>query len=433
MKCHGECRSRDFLDLAQLRSGSMRFIALALWISAMGISNREVRAVQPDDPTTALIQGNSEFALALYAKLSQGNGNRFLSPVSISTALAMTYAGARGETAEQIAKTLHFSLTPDLFHPAFHRLIAELYSRNSVGAPSSPNQSPDVQLFTANAVWCQSGQRILPDFQKRIEVNYRGGLYPVDFRAETENARRTINAWVEEQTKGKIQDLLKPANVTPRTLLVLTNAIYFKGLWTNPFSKEMTAPDDFHTSSQEQVRIEMMHQTGRFRYADDASIQLLELPYKGDSLSMVILLPKTIDGLTQLESSLSFAKLQTWLAALSPRRVQVSLPKFKLTETFELRDALSEMGMPMAFERGKADFSGMTGTRDYAISAVVHKAFVEVQEQGTEAAAATAVVAARAAIVAAPPAAFRADHPFFFLIRDTRNGSILFLGRLVSP
>ncbi len=185
-KCHGECRSQDSFDLARLRSGSLRFITLALWILAMDISNREVSAVQPGDPTTALVRGNSEFALALYAKLSQGDGNRFLSPVSISTALAMTYAGAHGETAEQIAKTLHFSLTPDLFHPAFHRLIAELYSRNSVSAPSSPKQSPDVQLFTANAVWCQSGQRILPDFQKRIEVNYRGGLYPVDFRADTE-------------------------------------------------------------------------------------------------------------------------------------------------------------------------------------------------------------------------------------------------------
>ena len=389
--------------------------------------------MQHDGPTTALVQGNSEFALDLYSKLSQGNGNRFLSPVSISTALAMTYAGAHEETARQIAKTLHFTLPPDQFHAAFHRLIAEVHSRNSAIVPSSPNQSPDVQLFTANALWCQSGEHILPDFQKRIEVNYRGGLYPVDFRSETENARRTINAWVEEQTKGKIQDLLKPAHVTPRTLLVLTNAIYFKGLWASPFSREMTAPSDFNTSTQDHDRVDMMNQTGRFRYSDEASIQLLELPYKGDALSMVILLPKTIDGLTQLESSLTFANLETWLRKLSSHRVQVSLPKFKLTEACELQDPLSALGMPIAFERGKADFSGITGTRDVAISAVVHKAFVEVEEKGTEAAAATAVIGVRAAMVATPPVVFRADHPFFFLIRDTRNGSILFLGRLVSP
>jgi serpin B len=409
----------------------MRYVTLMFLVSALGVFNCEVRAMPLIDPTTALVQGNSEFALDLYAKLSQGEGNRFLSPASISTALAMTYAGAEGETARQIAKALHFTLPSDQFHPAFHRLIAELNSRNS--APSSPNQGPDVQIFMANALWCQSGERILPDFLKRVEINYRGGLHTVDFRTETEQARRTINAWVDEQTKGKIQDLIMPAHVNTRTLLILTNAIYFKGLWTSPFSKEMTVPDNFHATTQDQIRVEMMNQTGRFRYADEPSFQLLELPYKGDALSMVLLLPKTIDGLAQLESSLSFAKLETWLAKLSSRRVRVSLPKFKLTEAIELQDMLSELGMPIAFERGKADFSGMTGTRDFAISAVVHKAFVEVEEKGTEAAAATGVVMARASVVAAPPVVFRADHPFFFLIRDTRNGTILFLGRLVRP
>jgi len=411
----------------------MRTIILMFLVAAFGISNCEVIAVQPTDPTSALVRGNSEFAIDLYAKVSRGTGNRFLSPASISTALAMTYAGAQEETARQIAKALHFALPPDQFHATFHRLIAELHSRNSAIAASSPDRGPDVQLFMANALWCQSGERILPDFQKRIEVSYRGGLYPVDFRAETEPARRAINAWVAEQTQGKILDLVKPEQVTPRTLLVLTNAIYFKGLWTSSFAKEKTAQADFHASTQDRVRVEMMNQTGRFRCSDEPSFQLLELPYRGDALSMVILLPKTIDGLPQLESSLSLSKLETWLAKLSSRRVEVSLPKFKLTEASELRDALSELGMPIAFDLGKADFSGMTGTRDFAISAVVHKAFVEVDEKGTEAAAATGVVATRAAMVAAPPVVFRADHPFFFLIRDIRNGTILFLGRLVRP
>jgi serpin B len=409
----------------------MRFICLVCVISALGFSNNEVRAVEPSDPTTALVRGNSEFALDLYGRISEGDGNRFLSPVSISTALAMTYAGAQGETAQQIAKALHFTLPPDQFHQAFHRLIAELLGRNSPA--TSTQQGPDVQLFAANALWCQSGERILADFRKRIEVNYRGGLYPVDFRTQTEEARRTINAWVEEQTKGKIQDLLKPTHVSPRTLLVLTNAVYFKGLWASPFSERSTAPADFHSSTADRVRVQMMNQTGRFRYGEDDATQLLELPYKGDSLAMVLVLPKTMDGLRQLESSLTFTTLDTSLKKLSSHRVEVAVPKFKLTETSELQGPLSELGMPLAFEPGKADFSGMTGTRDFAISAVVHKAFVEVEERGTEAAAATAVVAMRSAMVAAPPEVFRADHPFLFLIRDTRNGAILFLGRLVKP
>jgi serpin B len=383
------------------------------------------------DPTDALVRGNNAFALDLYGRLAQGDGNRFLSPLSISTALAMTYAGADGETASQMAKALHFDLPAERLHPAFHRLTAELQGRTSA-LPGS-TEVPDVQLFTGNALWIQSGETILSDFRKRIEVNYRGGIHPIDFRVAAEAARRTINVWVEEQTRDKIKDLLKPGAVNASTLLVLTNAIYFKALWASPFAAEKTHPGEFQTATGEKSRVDLMNQTDRFRYLEEGSFQALELPYKGNTLGMVILLPRTPDGLEALESSLTPEKLAGWLAKLSSHRVQVSIPKFRLTGEFDLKGSLSGLGMTDAFRPGVADFSGMTGTREIAISAVVHKAFIEVEEKGTEAAAATAVKIVGLARVADPPTVFRADHPFLFLIRDLRNGGILFIGRLVRP
>lgn len=343
----------------------------------------------------------------------------------------MTYADAEDETAVQMAKTLHFTLPPGELHPAFHGLISELNSRTS--SPAGAKQAPGVQLLTANALWAQAGERILSDFQKRIEINYQGGLYPVDFRQAPQDAIHTINTWVEEHTHGKIKDLLKPQHIDSQTILILTNAIYFKALWAAPFTVQATAPADFHVPDHDPVRVDMMNLTNRFRYLDDKSFQALELPYQGNGQAMVILLPREKDGLAKLEASLSYEMLEGSLKKLSSRRVTVSLPRFKLTAELELKDTLSAMGMPLAFQPRKADFAGITGTRDIAISAVVHKAFVEVEEKGTEAAAATGVVAFRAAAVAAPPVVFRADHPFFFLIRDTRTGSVLFLGRLVRP
>jgi len=408
----------------------MKFLAAALLIATPSLFS-EVRAMDAVDPTAALVRGNRAFALQLYTRLGQGDGNRFLSPFSISAALAMTYAGAQDQTALEIAQTLHFDLSPDQLHAAFHSLLAKLHSRSTT--PSGSKEGPDVQLVMANALWTQAGERILADFRKRLEVNYRGGLYPVDFRGATEEARRTINAWVEEQTRGKIKDLLKPAQVPSSTLLILTNAIYFKALWAAPFRADHTRPGDFHVSAGDKVRVDLMNLTDRFGYLDGGSFQALELPYKGNTLAMVVFLPKAPDGLASFESDLTLEKLDTWLTKLASHRVQVSLPRFKLTGEFDLKDALSGLGMPSAFQLGVADFSGMTGTRDFAISAVVHKAFVEVEERGTEAAAATGVVMSATAVVATPPVIFQADHPFFFLIRDVRTGSILFLGRLVRP
>ena len=240
----------------------MNRIAPALVLSLIGIYPHEARAMDATDPVTALVQGNSAFALDLYALLSHGDGNRFISPFSISTALAMTYAGAQDETALQIAKALRFKLPPSQLHPAFHKLITELHGRNATQV--TPNQPGDVQLFTANALWTQAGERILPDFQKRIEINYQGGLYPVDFRHAPDEARQVINAWVEEQTKGKIKDLLKSTHIDTQTLLILTNAIYFKALWASPFSTEKTSKEFFHASVTDSVSVDMMTQSGAF-------------------------------------------------------------------------------------------------------------------------------------------------------------------------
>jgi serpin B len=409
----------------------MNRMTFVLLFTLIGINSHEARAMDAADPVAALVQGNNAFALDLYARLGQGDGNRFISPFSISTALAMAYAGAQDETALQMAKALRFKLPPSQLHPTFHKLIALLRGRTA--AQVGPDRPADVELYTANALWAQAGERILADFQKRIEINYQGGLYPVDFHRAPDEARQTINAWVEEQTKGKIKDLLKSTHIDPQTLLIITNAIYFKALWASPFSKDKTSPADFHAAPSDLVRVDMMKQTGRFRYDDEGSFQVLELPYRGNTMSMVILLPKAKDGLGALESSLTSAKIDSCLSKLSSHRMDVSLPKFKLTAECELKDALSELGMPVAFKLGAADFSGITGTRELAISAVVHKAFVEVEERGTEAAAATGVVVGRMAAIAQPPVIFRADHPFFFLIRDTSTGTILFLGRLVRP
>ncbi|MGO9471571.1 MAG: serpin family protein [Isosphaeraceae bacterium] len=407
----------------------MERVALTLILCALGSGTVEVGKMDSADPVRVLVQGNNSFALDLYAQLRRGDGNRFVSPFSISSALAMTYAGARGDTAREMAKALHFTLPPDQLHPSFNRLITEIHGHNT---PASAQQ-PAIQLFTANALWAQRGEPILGDYQQQIETDYQGGIFPVDFRLATETARQTINEWVEKQTKGKIEQLLKPGRLRASTVLVLTNAIYFKGLWESQFLKQHTVSDTFRLSARESLRVDMMNQTGRFRCLDEGTFQALELPYRGRAISMVILLPKAVDGLAQLEAACSEPRLEAWLAKLASRRVRISLPRFRLTEELELKSALSALGMPLAFDGGAADFSGITGRRDMAISAVVHKAFVDVDETGTEAAAATAVVMEKKGGAAARTMVFRADHPFLFLIRDNLSGSILFLGRLVRP
>jgi serpin B len=291
------------------------------------------------------------------------------------------------------------------------------------------------QLSVANALWAQKGYSFLEAFLSLLKNDYGAGLNQVDFKGATEATRVTINQWVEQKTQDKIKDLLKPGALRADTRLVLTNAIYFKGNWDTQFDKAQTKDEDFFLSAEQKVTAPLMHREGGFNYLDGGTFQALEIPYKGKELSMVILLPKDRAGLPALEQSLSAEHTQQWLSKLAPAsKVVVTLPKYKMTQEFELGTQLAAMGMPQAFE-SSADFSGMTGHRDFAISNVIHKAYVDVIEEGTEAAAATAVTMRAMAIrvPTQPPPVFRADHPFLFLIRENQSNSILFLGRVVDP
>ncbi|MFH1730640.1 MAG: serpin family protein [Planctomycetota bacterium] len=384
--------------------------------------------------TAAVIKGNNEFALDLYAKLSEKKGNLFFSPYSISTALAMTYAGARGDTAGQMKTTLHLGAAPDdkALHDAFGKLVGDLNAAGKKGK---------FKLSVANALWAQRDYKFLEEFTGLVTKSYGAGLTPLDFARQTEAARQTINAWVEKQTQDKIKELLKPGVLTSLTRLVLTNAIYFKGDWASQFDKKRTKDAPFHLGLPAEkslagpatVEVPMMYQKGKFNYADLRTFQILQMPYKGDQLAMVVLLPKEhhAEAMVTLEKSLTTKNLTTWLGRLPSREVMVYLPRFKMTSEFSLKSTLMAMGMKDAFTE-KANLSGMDGTYMLYISAVVHKAFVDVNEEGTEAAAATAVVVALRS--AAPrQLIFRADRPFIFLIRDNRTGSVLFIGRVANP
>ena len=376
-----------------------------------------------DDAAEKVVAGNNQFALDLYGQIKSLDGNLFYSPYSISTAMAMTYAGAENETAKQMAQTLHFELAPVDFHTDFGHLINQLNLQGQKG---------DYQLSIANALW---GQKDFPFLDSFLELNrqcYRAGLENVDFVKETEKTRKRINRWVEKQTQDKIKNLIPAGMLDAMTRLVLTNAIYFKGDWALQFDAEQTKDEPFYITPAKTVNAPLMHQKDRFKYGQTDALQLLELPYKGDNLSMLVLLPDKKEGLASLEKKLNSEKLTEWQKLLRKKEVLVYLPKFTTTCRYDdLAKTLADMGMPLAFTPA-ADFSGMTGGKDLFISDVVHKAFVEVNEEGTEAAAATGV-AMRLTAMPTPPPVFRADRPFVFIIKDNNTGSILFIGRIVDP
>jgi len=369
-----------------------------------------------------LVTGNSEFAVALYDQLARNDGNLFFSPYSISTALGMTYAGARGKTAEEMKTTLRFHLDPDKLHPAFGRLIAQLDGEKT---------KRFTQLRVANRLWGQRDYGFMPNFLKLTQTDYHAGLQEVDFVQDPEVARKMINAWVEKQTQEKIKDLMPAGTVTIMTRLVLTNAIYFKAAWMHPFSEKETKNGEFTLADGKKVQAQLMRNRLRAGFSQQEGFSVLDMPYERQEMSMILVLPKDPAGLPKVEKQLSETNVKKWLGKASDHEVDVTLPKYKITAQFMLNDTLKEMGMRDAFEFGKADFSGMATREKLFISAVVHKAFVDVNEKGTEAAAATGVAAGTLSLP--PPAMFRADHPFLFLIRDNVTGSILFMGRLANP
>jgi serpin B len=373
------------------------------------------------DSKAAVVEGNNTFGYDLYHQLRSQKGNLFFSPYSISTALSMTYAGARGQTAHEMAHVLHLAPDQDKLHPAVAAVVEGLAAKTD-----------GVRLDVANALWGQKGQPFVPSFLQLTKKYYGAGFHTVDFN-NGEAARQEINAWVEKQTQDKIKDLLPPDSVQGASL-VLTNAIYFKGDWLKPFAKGRTFKENFFLTPRDKVMVDMMHLTETFNYAEDDNFQVLSLPYKGDAVSLMAFLPRKQDGLATLEDQLDPTMVNGAVARLKQTKVIVSLPKFKMTSSFELADVLAKMGMPLLFQRGRADLSGIIASNDLYISKVVHKAYVDVYEEGTEAAAATAVVGVRmAAMRPAANPVFRADHPFVFAIRDNKTGSLLFLGRVANP
>lgn len=376
-----------------------------------------------------LSSANSLFALELFRTLNESNptGNIFFSPFSISSALAMVFLGTKGTTAAQLSKTFHFDSVEDV-HSRFQSLNAEVSKR---GASHT--------LKLANRLYGEKTYNFLPEFLTSTQKMYGADLAPVDFQHASEDARKEINQWVKGQTEGKIPELLAVGVVDSMTKLVLVNAIYFKGMWEEKFMKQDTTDAPFRLNKKNTKSVKMMYQKKKFffGYISDLKCKVLEMPYQGGELSMVILLPEDIEdestGLKKIEEQITLEKLREWTKRenLENIDVHVKLPRFKIEESYILNSNLGRLGLQDLFNSSKADLSGMSGSRDLFISKIVHKAFVEVNEEGTEAAAATAGIATFCMLL--PEEEFTADHPFIFFIRHNPTANVLFLGRVCSP
>lgn len=378
-----------------------------------------------------IINATNSFAIELYSRLKDPKQNLFFSPFSIFTALAMVYAGARGSTANQMKATLHIPLEQHLFHKTLKNLlqllrIEEFYK--------------DTELSIANLLGVKEGYALLEKFLWTIEDNYDASIWKLDFSLIEESCAK-INDWVAEKTRGKISHIID--SIDPEMRLILINAIYFKGIWENTFDKNFTKDEHFTLISGEKVLVPMMHQTKNFSYLEDEKFQILEMPYKinmrsstREEISMVIFLPKRFNNLPELESHLTIEKIENYLLSLHDQytqKVRVFFPRFTIKMKYKLTRTLSDLGITDAFTKD-ADFSGISKETVIFISDVIHKAFVEVNERGTEAAAVTAIGVVGASIgPRKEPPIFRADHPFIFLIQDSQTKTILFIGKLMNP
>jgi serpin B len=357
-----------------------------------------------------IVENNNKFAFKLYNELkTSSDKNLFYSPFSISTALAMVYAGARNETALQISQTMNFQQS-EKFHSDYKHLLDRL-DEGTEG-------------------------KFLDYYFDLVKSNYRSDLNNIDFTENTEREKvvNEINAWVMQKTNDKIKDLLSQSDVDSQTKLVLVNAIYFYGDWATAFEKQATQPKNFFLSDQTQINVPFMNQNGMYNYYEDSEIKAIEIPYKDSKASVVVFLPNTKNGISEFEGSFDYKYYQDIISAFQYNDVRLSLPKFQTTYKIFLGTTLSHMGMPLAFSSSRADFSGMTGKRDLWISEVIHQAFINVDEKGTEAAAATAVIMKTTSARPSPDMkVFNVDHPFIFLIKDNTTGSILFMGKIMNP
>jgi len=373
----------------------------------------------------SIAKANNQFAFDLYAKMSEKEkGNLFYSPFSLSSALAMTYAGAGSTTALEMGKVLHFQPNSPVFHQNFGAYLAKI----------AANAEGNIEFEIANRIWVEQSVKFEEEFLERIKESYSGGVEKANFIANYEATRVLINAWVEQKTKERIKDLIPKGILNSDTRMVLVNAIYFKGDWLHPFDSLDTKDDVFHVGNGKDITAKFMHQTGHFKYADGESCKMIQVPYQGGKQSMIIALPHGFDDLDATEKELQrdgFERLKN----ASQRLIQLKFPKFRMTMPLVLKEYFRALGMKTPFE-DSANFSQMTKEQRLYISEIIHKAFVEVDEKGTEAAAATAVVmavTASASFEITYEIPFVADHPFLYYIIDNETNAILFMGRMCEP
>ena len=412
---------------------------------AVAASSKE-RVSSPDvarDDLRELVAGNNAFAFDLYQKTRGGEDNLFYSPYSISVALAMTYAGARGQTEQQMADTLHFTLPQEQLHPAFNALDLELASRSHKTAKDAAGEETEevaFELHATNAVWGQAGYTFRPEYLDLLALNYGAGVRLVDFQANAPAAVEAINNWVSEETEGRIRDILD--ELERDTKLVLVNAIYFNAAWALPFDEADTEDEPFYLLDGDEEKVPLMHQWDDFLYTEGDGFQAIQLPYDYNEVAMVILLPRE-GRFREIEGRLTGDWVQSVVGGFSTHDVILTMPKFSFeTPVIELAETLAAMGMPDAFSHSDADFSAIAELQPLKvlyISNVLHKAFVDVDEEGTEAAAATVVIMMETICemigepTEPPPIIMRIDRPFIFFIRDIETGAILFVGRVMNP
>jgi len=372
-----------------------------------------------------IVEGLNTFSFDLYRNLTAGTlRNTFYSPLSISSALAMTYAGAKGETAQQMQSTLHYGPQVDLFHSQYGAMIDSLSSK----------KGQDFKINIANAIWVQDKFKLKNYYTETVKKDYNSEIRNLDFVDSPDASRDTINYWVEKKTAGRIQDLIPAGVIDEMTRLILTNAVYFNAEWANKFNKELTNKDEFYCLDNTVIKTEMMYQRHHHPVSQTEDYTILEIPYEGYEYSMLIILPNDKAGLTELSKTLSAKDIIVHDKSKKREDVLVYFPKFRMETNYDLNKSLSALGMPLAFS-ADADFSNMTGGKDLMISSVIHKAFIDVDEDKTEAAAATAITMKLTSMAPAQkaPLEFRADHPFMFIIRCKNDNAILFMGQLTNP
>ncbi len=406
-----------------LRRLTMFLILAAVMLACSPKGNKSIQKTATMTETS-IAENNNNFAFDIFNKINTGKEpNVVISPFSISTALAMTYAGASGETAEQMARTLHFHADQNAFHPSFSNWMKSIEAKGSEGD----------RLEIANSLWPQDDYHFLESYFEILEQFYSSALYEVDYTGDREAIRQRINQWVMDNTNDLIKDLIKPGVLIEDTRLVLVNAIYFLSQWEIAFDEKGTHSNTFFLSPGSRKDVSFMFMKDTLSYYEDKNLQMLELEYEGGDFSMVIVLPAEGLEADRLMSDFDAAAFADLTQSTQKQEVEVYLPSFKIRSSFDLEQTMSEMGMPLAFSN-KADFSHMTGKQDLKIDKIIHQAFIDVNEAGTEAAASTAVVVIRkSAAVGDQPTVFRANRPFLYFIKENKNNSILFMGKTGDP